>query len=342
MSDPFSQAPEPLRPSAAVSSSGSRPDIHRFHATVVVTTYNRAYLLDELITALAAQQTPDDLRWELVLVDNNSRDNTRQEVERLAPRMRVPVRYVLESSQGMSHARNRGVREARGTVVGILDDDVLPAPDWVAAIVASMDHWRADGIGGRILPKWETPPPRWLTASWYLQQYCFALMKHNESRELSYPMSGEGQIWGSNMAFRHRLFEEVGYFETGRGRAGGKLYRGGEEEIFVNRALQAGRRMVYDPSLLVLHRIGSNRMRKPYLRKFFFHHGEGEALVDVATGNSRGAPRWQYSMTVRRFVSWLGRAMTWRLDAFEHELDFLYECGKLWGYWKARSRPSQP
>jgi hypothetical protein len=104
-----------------------------------------------------------------------------------------------------------------------------------------MEHRDADGIGRRILPRWEAPPPRWLSANRRLQQYCFAIMDYDESRELSYRMQGDGQIWGSNMAFRREIFDDIGYFDTDLGRAGEKLYRGGEEQLFVNRALQHGR-----------------------------------------------------------------------------------------------------
>jgi hypothetical protein len=117
-------------------------------------------------------------------------------------------------------------------------------------------------------------------------------MDYDESRELSYRMQGDGQIWGSNMAFRREIFDDIGYLDTDLGRAGEKLYRGGEEQLFVNRALQHGRHMVYDPSLAVFHRIGSDRMRKSYLQRFFFQHGEGHARADQAAHDKRvlGAP----------------------------------------------------
>jgi GT2 family glycosyltransferase len=311
----------------------------RLDLSVVIATYNRAHLLGDALAALAGQQTPPGLRWEVIVVDNNSRDDTPRVVAGMTGRMPMPTRYVLETKQGMSHARNRGVRESGGAVVGILDDDVLPWPDWAAGVVTRMEEWKADGIGGRILPRWETPPPRWLAGNRQLQQYCFAILDHAESCELTYPVQGRGQIWGSNMAFRREVFDDVGYFDTGLGRSGDRLYRGGEEQLFVNRALQHGWRMVYDPSVAVYHRIGADRLRKGYLRKFFLHHGEGHARADTSAHSRRilGAPRWAWFLSARRLASWSSHTLLARPDAFARELDFLYECGKLWGYWKFRS-----
>jgi len=116
----------------------------RVDATVLVATYNRGHLLPGTLAALESQLVPDDLTWEILVVDNNSRDRTREAVASFAGAANVPVRYVLESQQGLSHARNRGVREAHGAVIAFTDDDVLPAPDWLASIAKAFAKWEAD------------------------------------------------------------------------------------------------------------------------------------------------------------------------------------------------------
>ena len=128
--------------------------------SVVIGTYNRAHLLEGTLEALASQEVPGSLEWEIVVVDNNSRDATAQVTTAFSKTTATRVRYVFEPQQGLSHARNRGIREARGAIIAFTDDDVLPASDWIAEIAAAIDRWKADGVGGRILPRWETSPPR--------------------------------------------------------------------------------------------------------------------------------------------------------------------------------------
>src|SRR5262249_39831024 len=120
--------------------------------SVVIGTFNRADLLGGTLRALVAQEGVESLRWEIVVVDNNSRDATPQVVAEVSTMTAIPVRYVFEPLQGLSRARNRGVLAARGAIIAFTDDDVIPAPDWIVQIGAAMDRWNAHGVGGRILP----------------------------------------------------------------------------------------------------------------------------------------------------------------------------------------------
>ena len=188
------------------------------HLSVVLATWNRARLLAGALEALAAQEVPAGLAWEVVVVDNNSSDSTAGVVDGFA-NAAVRVRRVFEPEQGLSHARNRGVREARGAIVAFCDDDVLPAADWVAGIPAAMDRWSADGVGGRILPRWEAPPPSWLTENRRLLRQ-LALMDWEGSGLLALPLAPNPQVWGANMAFRREVFDRVGLFDPRRGLSG--------------------------------------------------------------------------------------------------------------------------
>lgn len=234
--------------------------------SVVIATYNRAHFLQQALRALESQQVPDSLRWEVVVVDNNSRDSTRQVVDTFSKASPVSVQYVFEPRQGQSHARNRGIQESRGAVIAFTDDDVLPAPNWVAGIPAACDRWKADGVGGRILPQWDASPPQWLSQSRDLLTR-LALMDSEENRLLTFPMQGWPQVWGANMAFRRDLFEKVGTFDPDRGMVGTKLFRG-EEVDLINRALESGLKVAYDARLTVFHRIGRDRIRRAYFYKF--------------------------------------------------------------------------
>lgn len=135
----------------------NRPDL-----SVVVCTYNRCESLKDTLKALAAQQTDTGTLWELLVIDNNSKDQTKAVCEAAARSFPVPLRYVFEGKQGLSAARNRALQEVRGTWMLFTDDDVLPHPDWVRVMLRAFKETEADCLSGKILPLWETAPPAWL------------------------------------------------------------------------------------------------------------------------------------------------------------------------------------
>jgi len=299
--------------------------------SVVLATWNRAHLLVDTLGALAAQEVPRGLPWELVVVDNNSTDATAQVVDEFAAAAAMPVRRVFEPEQGLSSARNRGVREARGVIVAFCDDDVLPASDWVAAIPAAMDRWNADGVGGRILPRFEgpAPPPAWLTENRRLMRQ-LALMDWDESGLLALPFEPNPQVWGANMAFRREVFDRVGEFDPRRGPSGRRLFRGDEVDL-IERALALGMRIAYDASLTVYHRIGPDRMRKAYFRRLAFDDGVGEARAAASP-----TPSSAFREAFAEFRKWAKRSLLRRPGAFDHELRFRNAVGRVAGSWSAR------
>jgi glycosyltransferase involved in cell wall biosynthesis len=138
--------------------------------TVLICTRNRADRLARALSSAAEMRIPQDLRWELIVVDNGSTDHTAEVVARFAARL--PIRLVQESLAGLSNARNRGVSEARGRYICWTDDDVLIDPEWLASYSAAFArHPEAAVFGGRIEPLLEDPTPGWvarLADSWPL------------------------------------------------------------------------------------------------------------------------------------------------------------------------------
>jgi glucosyl-dolichyl phosphate glucuronosyltransferase len=306
--------------------------------SAVIGTYNRAHLLKGTLEALASQEALDSLKWEIVVVDNNSSDTTAQVVAALSKTTATPVRYVFEPQLGVSHARNRGIKEARGSIIAFTDDDVLPASDWITQLVAAIDRWNAQGVGGRILPLWEASPPRWLTDNQHLCNR-LAIMDFETSGLLTLPVRAQPQVWGANMAFRRELFERVGGFDPRLGGLGKKLFRG-EETDLVNRALELGLKIAYDAGPTVFHRIGSDRMRKAYFRKLEFDSAQGEARTKpiVTRRSFLGAPLWSYRVAFTDFWRWMSLALLRRPGAFDQQLASLRSAGELSGYWKVGLR----
>ncbi len=132
--------------------------------------------------------------WEIVVADNNSTDDTRDVVARFAESGPAPVRYMFEPRQGVSHARNAALATASGAVLAFMDDDVRPAEDWLAAVLAALAREDADIVGGRILPLWESPPPAWLEDNAQLYDY-LALMTYPDRHRLGLPFVTTPRIW---------------------------------------------------------------------------------------------------------------------------------------------------
>jgi glucosyl-dolichyl phosphate glucuronosyltransferase len=306
--------------------------------SVVIATWNRAHLLQGTLDALAAQKVDDSLAWEIVVVDNDSRDATERVIASFAKTTTIPVRYVLERRPGASNARNRGLREARGAILAFTDDDVLPAPDWIASLAAAIERWNADGVGGRILPRWEAPPPGWLIRNEVLLSR-LAIMEDERGGYLALTMK-RPQVWGPNMAFRREFFEKVGDFDPNRGVVREKLFRD-EEADLIQRALERDLKIAYDPTLTVFHRIGPDRMRKAYFRKLFFDSGQCRALVTPVTNGRSflGAPLRLYAVPLG-FLKWIVLRLAARPSAFNQQLGCFWQVGKLSGYWKAWRRGS--
>lgn len=306
-------------------------------ATVVIATYNRADILRGALDALGRQQTPADLSWELIVVDNNSTDATGAVVEEFASAASIPVCHLFEPRQGKSHALNTAIGHARGQIVAFTDDDTRPAPDWIAETAAALRRWNADGVGGRIVPDWHAPIPHWLDDALHGN---LALMEYGEPKTLTLPLRRPPKVWGANMAFRRELFADIGHFDTALGPTGRKVSMS-EDTDFVVRALRRGYTVVYDPALVVHHRIGPERMRKPYFRKWRFDTEEARAAHAALPGRFKclGVPWWGWRHVGRAVTVWAIAAMLRRADAFQRELDVVETLGFLSGcvkHWRAR------
>ena len=265
-----------------MSGSSGAPQV-----SVIVCTYNRAESLRDTLRALQAQMVSDGLAFEVVVVDNNSRDHTPAVVEACAHGRGRPIRYIFEPVQGLSHARNRGIREARGELLAFTDDDVVPDADWVEALWQAAERFQADAVGGRILPLWAKEPPAWLAGQQPLLE-SLALLDGGPEPVMN-GIHTAYRIYGANMAFRKAIFSEIGAFRTDLGVVGSKQMRGDETDFLV-RAHHAGKRLLYAPQAVVHHKVPAERMRLGYFRRVRF--GEGRATVRCGELAPKPFPRW--------------------------------------------------
>src|SRR4051794_4537252 len=130
--------------------------------SVLIATFNRAAVLRQTLESLASLAPEGS--WEVIVVDNNSLDDTRQVVETTAGTFPVSLRYVFEREPGRSAALNAGFQAARGEILVTTDDDVRVEPDWLDRIAAGFTEYHCDYLGGRVLPIWPGERPDWLPA----------------------------------------------------------------------------------------------------------------------------------------------------------------------------------
>lgn len=307
-------------------------------ASIVVCTYNRAESLKDTLAALARLEAPPTRPWEVIVVDNNSRDHTRQVVEAMQQTW-TRLRYVFEPAQGLSHARNRGIAEAAGAVILFTDDDVLPEPDWLVTTLAGLDKYGADACGGYIAPIWETPPPDWLTERFY------GFLAVRTDRSDDYPIEAASQApFGANMAIRKAVFDKVGGFDTRRGRKGTVLASGEDSEMF-ERILAAGLKVAFLGSSRVHHKVENFRLSKRYFRRWRMQTSRNLAI-------SRGVPGTRRVCNIPlfllpQFLRALARAITGRVtqapdEAFNREMIVCHFFGTFAGLWQARRTQRRP
>lgn len=314
----------PPRPSANRPAGRITPHVppEAPQLSVILSTYNRGELLNDALRSVLAQNDAITPPFELIVVDNNSTDSTREIVERLAAEDER-VRYTFEPQQGLSYARNAGLLEARAPLIAFTDDDVRAQPDWVAAIVRAFgEHPEADVVGGRVLPLWPAVPPEWLTRDHWAP---LALVDYGDTL-VAVTTENPICLVGANLAVRRSVFHVVGVFATDLQRVKdgiGSL----EDHEFLLRLLRIGRKGVYDPRIMVRAEIQPNRLERVYHRRWHNGHGHfharlrSEHMERTSVGTLLGVPAHLYRQALGDLVGWVrAKAVGEPARAFQHEV----------------------
>ena len=246
--------------------------------SIVIATYKRAGVLKDTLESLSRLRP--GAPWELIVVDNNSPDDTREVVEIAARTFPVPLRYAFEAEQGRSAALNCGFALATGDIIVTTDDDVRVEPDWLTAIETALVRQECDYVGGRVTPLWESARiPRWFPPTSSLLWGVVALLDYGPS-----PLPFGNRVpLGVNMAMRREAIERVGGFDARVGRKAGTLL-GQEVREWCMRARAAGMGGCYVPEIVVQHLIPRDRMTKRYFRRWFYWRGISRAMLYAQSG----------------------------------------------------------
>ena len=257
--------------------------------SVILCTYNRCQMLAKALDSIAAQVLPEEVKWEVLVIDNNSSDHTRELVENFCQRYIDIFRYVFEPQPGKSFALNTGVREARGDLLVFTDDDVTVEPAWLRNLTAALHDAEWAGAGGRTLPAETLSPPRWLSIEepYNLGGALCGLFDFGDN-----PRELDRAPYGDNMAFRKTMFEKHGGFRTDLGPSpNSDVPRPNEDTEFGRRLLAAGARLRYEPTAVVYHPVPENRLQKEYFLAWWFDYGRARVREWGRKPDVLGIPR---------------------------------------------------
>lgn len=236
--------------------------------SIVIATYNRATLLLDALKSVIRQSAPAQ-EWECVVVNNNSSDNTSECFAEFAgEHPEYNLRIVDEPNQGLSYARNRGIRESVGEYIAIIDDDEHIAEDFVAAYIKLFDSVpEAVAAGGPIVARYPTGRPRWMSC--YTERPIANTMYFGEEvREFP-----KGRVpGGGNMALRRSAIRRYGVFDTSLGYSGESLI-GGEECDLFERLQIADAKYYYVPTAVMYHIIPREKLSKEYFARLSYNVG---------------------------------------------------------------------
>jgi len=297
--------------------------------SIVLPTYNRCDGLPGAILSALDQSAPADA-YELVVVDNRSTDGTREVLDDLARRHRGRLRPIFAARQGVSHARNAGIDAARAPLVAFCDDDVRVSRHWVETILRlfSTDE-HLECVGGKVLPAWSIPPPRWLTTKHWAP---LALQDYGDHSFYVGPDNPRGLI-SANLACRRKVFGRIGGFspQFQRIKDGvGSI----EDDEWIRRFWRAGGRGLYAPELVVTTEIPASRLTRAYHRRWHLGHGRFYALLRAeeiertSIGSPFGVPAHLYRSALRDAACWVACTLAGRPDAaFLYETKFKFVVG---------------
>lgn len=247
--------------------------------SIVICTYNREkYIAESIIAAL--NQTADKELFQVIVVNNNSHDQTDEICRNLLEHEKLDFDYFIETNQGLSFARNRGIHEAKGEIIVFVDDDAMMEPSYIKNLLAFYcEHVEVAAVGGRIYPRYEVRKANWLSP--VLMPLIAALDKGNTPKPFSW---GKFPI-GANMSFRKQVFETIGMFNVDLGRIAGNLLGGEEKDIFARMRLKE-LSIWYCPDIVVHHVIPASRLEDEYIRRMGIGVGESEYRRTKAIGGS--------------------------------------------------------
>jgi glycosyltransferase involved in cell wall biosynthesis len=317
--------------------------------TILICTYNRAPLLHETLATMQEMEAPDNCDVDIIVVDNNSTDDTARVVSHASKHARFPITLLQERQQGKSFALNTGLAAATGDVLALTDDDVLPAPDWLARIVNAFREQEVMFVFGKVLPRWScTPPPELLTVPAQDIWGPLAIVDYGDE-PARYEASNTGQRLpiGANLSFMRSALVAIGGWRTDLGKVNNTLISGEDHEIFLRLRRHGLYSGYYDPQMSVRHYVPESRLTRQYFRRWFYWSGKTHALMLSDLYPELNMAEVPHIAGIPRFACRQGCLQAWKylrtrrsdgLNALIEEVRLLQYLGLFVECWRRRKR----
>jgi len=247
--------------------------------SLVICTYNRCQLLQQTLDSITRLTVPAGLDWEILVLDNNSSDDTPKVADAFTGRL--PLRYIFEPRQGKTRALNRALAEAQGELLCFTDDDVQLAPTWLEAFVDAAQAYPEAGLVWRAIePWWPTARPSWLRDESLPALSAFVVIYDLGDRVRWY-RDGDSPPAGACMAVRRATFDRIGGYREDLGPNGTTKGTCDDSELTI-RSLQQGIRGVFVPQARCLHYVEMDRLRVRDFLRYGIGKGQNQARMDAS------------------------------------------------------------
>jgi glycosyltransferase involved in cell wall biosynthesis len=282
--------------------------------SVIIPTYNRSATLRITVESFLAQSYPSD-RFDITIVDNASNDDTPEVIAGIAETA-PNVRGMVESRRGAHFARNTGAMASEGSILYFTDDDMIADPALLETIVTAFTpDTNVGSATGRVLPRWDTEPPRWV-----LEHCKNALLSLNDLGEATIISDDDPGVFSCHQAILREAFVAAGGFNPD---TNAEKFTGDNETGLNIKVRKRGYRFAYVGSSVTQHMIPAARMTQRYLNSRFADQGFCDsytAYQAVQAGRPRLAARVVAHTLLAGFSS--GKALVrraagdsrWRLD----------------------------
>ncbi len=234
--------------------------------SAVICTYNRDQFIGDALESLSLQ-TLTPTQFEIIIVNNNSTDNTEKiSLNFIKSHPELDCKYVMETNQGLSFARNRGIQQAKYEIISYIDDDAFAKPDFLKQLFDYFnEHPEIAGIGGKVIPRYEITEPDWMN------KWLYGFVTKVDHGEKIKKFSGNQYPAGCNMTYRKNLLEKVGGFNN-------KLKWRADDKYIYFQIRKLSDEVIYLPQACVEHQIDADRTADENFYKLSRKFGSEESI----------------------------------------------------------------
>lgn len=224
--------------------------------SIIICTYNRVKFLEKCLNSILKQISNNNI--EIIVIDNNSNDNTKDYISKISSNK---INYFLEKQQGLSYARNKGIKLAKGKYIAFVDDDAIINDGWFESLMNEIKKNKKNLIyGGPIYPNFEIECPNWID-----QNYFIRIFKRSDG--ILDKLTAQDGFSGGNMCIPKNIFDKIGSFNTELGMIGNQLGLGEESELFFRIHNKLNNVRLYNiNNMSITHFEAKNKLDKEYLK----------------------------------------------------------------------------